>query len=384
MFIAFTIIFIEKIFNDHMIPKKFFSKNGVNNFFNNKGSENLSISNTTQFESKNAVVYNSYSPFVVSGVDIGGWSFSVNIQRPKDNLGPKEDIKNFDIFSLYEYVTNGINEMNIPDLQISDKIYVNGSRIRDNKQFLENAFSRPIGNLAKDDLKKFIGCSANDIRHYKEIQIIDWEGELIVTIFLRFVKTSHSLFIESTYFLVPPLKEDFHKLDEIDPKLSLQLFRETLFKTLIATPFVWITSPFTILYYLYRPILQWQTRRTTRKLIRHNPAFNYGASVSVRDLASSSHYRIYFQRLDKDMHVKTVERHLLDLIVAFLDKQNIDTSDLRARQTAILNNGVIMTGGTIETENLAVGDRARAAVNRLMGQDGQQVSRPQTTSSVKN
>jgi len=46
------------------------------------------------------------------------------------------------------------------------------------------------------------------------------------------------------------------------------------------------------------------------------------------------------------MHIKIIERQLLESVVEFLDARNIDTSDSKKRQDTILNNGVIVSGGS--------------------------------------
>jgi hypothetical protein len=66
------------------------------------------------------------------------------------------------------------------------------------------------------------------------------------------------------------------------------------------------------------------------------------------------------------MHLKILERQILDTIVRFLDARNIDTSDLKERQTTILNNGLLVSGsGTIHAESLAVGTNSQAFVDKV-------------------
>jgi len=60
------------------------------------------------------------------------------------------------------------------------------------------------------------------------------------------------------------------------------------------------------------------------------------------------------------MYSKIVEREVLDAFVAFLRAKDIDTSDFEERQSAILNYGVIVSGGSVNAQSLAVGDQARA------------------------
>lgn len=94
--------------------------------------------------------------------------------------------------------------------------------------------------------------------------------------------------------------------------------------------------------------------------------FDYGSVTSVRQSGMSTNYRRYFQKLDREMYVKLVQQRILDLITEFLDKRNIDTSDLKERTTSIMNNGVIVSGGSIQTESMAVGVGARARVDRAL------------------
>ena len=97
-------------------------------------------------------------------------------------------------------------------------------------------------------------------------------------------------------------------------------------------------------------------------LIKENYSFDYGATPSIRALASSPNYRRYFQKLDKEMGIKLVERAILDSVVEFLDDKNIDTSDLKERTSTILNNGVIVSGGYIRADTFTAGQGASSEV----------------------
>jgi hypothetical protein len=106
-------------------------------------------------------------------------------------------------------------------------------------------------------------------------------------------------------------------------------------------------------------------RQKIRRLIQENHAFDYGASNSLREFAASSRYRQHFQLLDKEMFVEIIQRQMLESIISFLDSRNIDTSDLKERQETILNNGLIVAGGSFQAGNLAIGDHAKAIFSGL-------------------
>jgi cell division ATPase FtsA len=113
-------------------------------------------------------------------------------------------------------------------------------------------------------------------------------------------------------------------------------------------------------------VTRWSERRSTRRHIRTRPLFDYGAVTSIRQQGMSREYRRYFQKLDREMYSKIVEKRILDSIIEFLDGRNIDTSDLKDRQTTILNNGVILSGGSIQAESFAVGTGARARAGQVL------------------
>ncbi|MBV9811165.1 MAG: hypothetical protein JO326_00325, partial [Acetobacteraceae bacterium] len=93
---------------------------------------------------------------------------------------------------------------------------------------------------------------------------------------------------------------------------------------------------------------------------RNNPLYDYGASQTLRQALSQTNYLHYFQQTDTDFYSKMIERKLLDELVQFLDDHEIDTSDIKDRQTMILNSGVWVQGGNVSAEALAVGTGARA------------------------
>lgn len=323
------------------------------------------LSGVINEEECNVIIYSGFSPFVGSGIDIGGWSFTLNISKGKEKMGVTQEPEPFTVEELYAYADSDIRKLHLQGTSIQDKIFVSGQEIRDNKIFLPDPFHRPLTQVDASTLKELIGGQSEEIRHYKCIRVISWQGEIVVSVFLRFFKHHQNLFVEASYFFLPPLKQEYRKIDEIQPNPTwrqvLKIFRETFIKALFLFPF----AIFLLLGGLYQPLARWSQRRSNRRLIRENPMFDYGASTSIRELAASDLFNHYFQKLDKEMYLKLIERQILDSIINFLDAHNIDTSDLRAREETILNNGVIVTGGSVEAQNITVGERAKSVINNM-------------------
>jgi hypothetical protein len=59
------------------------------------------------------------------------------------------------------------------------------------------------------------------------------------------------------------------------------------------------------------------------------------------------------------MYFKVLVKNILDSILTYLEENNVDVSELKQRQSMILNNGAIVSGGSMTTENLSVGEGAK-------------------------
>ena len=101
-----------------------------------------------------------------------------------------------------------------------------------------------------------------------------------------------------------------------------------------------------------------------KKAAEDNERYNYGHKQSLRESWSQGRYQRYFQMLDKDMYLKVLQQRIIDAIADSLEERGIATDAIREQETTILNQGLIMTGGKIDAQNLAVGHKAGAAIRQ--------------------
>jgi len=360
--VACGIVFWVKWRVRYIIGAQYLNKKNFNpHFIKVKTNQNLEVKleQIQKNQQGNIIVYGGFSPFVGSGYDIGGWSFALNLNNHKEGIGETLSLIPFEVQELYDYVVSTIRELELPGLTIEDKLCVNGQEIRGNTNFLSDPLSRPYSQVEPGFLKKFVNQNTKHIRYYKKIKIISWNGEFIISIFLRFIKIKQKLFIEASYFILTPVKSEYQEVDSIDLGITVQKVLRVLGSSVLSTIIIWPISVFRILFKIIEPFCSWRKRRKMRKIIKETPNFNYGAVTSLREEASSPVYTQYFQKLDKEMYIKIIERQMIDSIVDFLDSKNIDTSDLKERRSEILNNGIIVSGGSIKATNLSVGKEAK-------------------------
>lgn len=309
----------------------------------------------TAAQEGNTVVYSGYSPFVGSGSEIPGWSFAINVQNAKEDLRGGLQPEPFELRELYDAVTRSLTEIGFVGLSVEDKLYVNGAEVGQDPLFLPAKYSRPRSTMDPSIVSAFLETPTLATRYYKCVRVTSWKGELVLSMFFRFSRTGPSLFVESSHFVLPPLRERYHKVDSYHPQLTLRQALELFGESLAAMPFLWLGSWFLLGWRPIQHLLRWQQRAAVRVAIQENAMFDYGATPSLREAAMSTNYRQYFQKLDHEMYFKTIERQLLECLTQFLDSKNIDTSDLKSRQTTILNSGVLVSGGSVTADNLVVG-----------------------------
>jgi len=324
-------------------------------------------------EAGNVLIYSGFTPFVGSGENMAGWSFALDLRKRTDGSAEGSEKKSplpavvpisdelsvpdrVSLEALYDRVARDIDALRLDRVTIEDKLYVNGRDIRDDKRFLDGPLARPRNRVDEQTLTRaMLEQSEKQLRHYRCIRVVDWSGELVLSIFLRFSKLSHNLFVEASYFLLTPVGERFRAVDTMSSHFDFARSLRAVISTAIATPFLMLFAPFAVFVRIQRALQRWSAEKEQKKRILDDPTFDYGAYRSFRQWASPHEYRRYFQKLDKEMYFKVLEKNILDSILTFLEENNVDVSELKQRQSMILNNGVIVSGGSMTAENLSVG-----------------------------
>jgi hypothetical protein len=311
----------------------------------------------------NVVVYSGFVPFVGSGTLLGEWSFAINVTEAKcTQFGPKLEPTAFRVGELYHDVSERFGRLGLRNAQIEDQVYVNGRDVQ-KTQLLPNWYECPTTNLPDDNIRELIDNPSDLVRHYRVIRITGWDGELIVSVFFRFSRYGDNLFVEASKYLLPPLKEGYHAVDsQKGPEDSFEHNAGAFLVSVILAPFLTLAAIPRLLGHALENRRARQEKERVEKEIENDLCYNYGALSSLRESEASGEYRRYFQVLDRQMYVKVMEKELLHSIIEFLDAHNIDTSEIKERESAILNTGVIVSQSSIQGDNVALGNRVTAAM----------------------
>lgn len=374
--IVWTILFLDKRESRYNIVGRYLLRNNFNPEFIKIKNLQLSpqqerkLQEISESQDANVIIYGGFSPFVGSGINIDGWSFAVDINKGKEEMGVTNTPLDFQVSELYDYISDSIKNLEIGGLSIEDNLYINGQEIRDEKYFLSTPLMRPNTRIKDDYMNLFIEQPTHSIRHYRCVRITDWKAELILSIFFRFSKIGKFLFIEANYYLLTPLRSYYRQYDAIKSQPSNEDIRklalESAFTTFALSIFATIFIPIYILNKLWQIWQKYTSKKNVKREIRANHTFNYGSINSLRERVSQEEYQRFFQKLDQEMYLKIIERKIVDGLSNFLDSKNINTSDFKQARETILNHGIMVSGGSIQAENLAVGKGAKSIFSNVL------------------
>ncbi|WKE69128.1 hypothetical protein [Streptomyces sp. WP-1] len=200
-------------------------------------------------------------------------------------------------------------------------------------------------------------------REYLCVRVGSWNEELVTSIFVGFDLKGNTLHTEFHTYVLGPLVEDFHLVDQlpraIDGRLAVRVAWDMFTGLLRWWTMLWLW-PLRLVPERFLPTwaVRWtrpsrarRARRTMAELLLTDqvtdtsefrlgryasPWLNCGALASVRELATSETYHHFFQQVDATKYMEIVERRLLQNIRAFLDEHDIDLADHDRAQTNIL------------------------------------------------
>lgn len=326
----------------------------------------------------NVTVYADYSPFIGYGGSETSWSFALPIAPAKgiDGRTTSEDIIPFTTAELTDCIRLTLSSLAqrskadavgeyLEGLRVEDRVFVNGACLDVNGPFLLDRTEPPTTSLSAQEISEIAADPRGLARHYICAHVPSWDGQIVASIFLRFSTDGYIIYTECAHAILAPVGAEFLpeelSTDEIDFQKGSSLCAESLANVV---PML-VRSPWRVIRSINFSSDCASRAEDLRKRAAEDLGFNYGASVSVRELFIDTHYQNYYQLADASKHLNILDRHTLEALAVFLEEHHVDTTDLRNRQTAILNEGVIQTGGISNIGAQAVGSGALASQNSL-------------------
>jgi len=308
----------------------------------------------------NIIISGGFSPFIGSGINLENWSFTVDLSVPEDN---EKVIEKISLIELHEYIKERLCLINIEDISISNELLVRGENINSLSQFFQNGkMTKPIDHIDNQYLIDKIGKNDKDERHYKVIRIPMWNDQLLLSMYYRFLIVNKNLFCEAKFFILHPLKDKYLQINNIPTQTTYNETIDTLRKALGTATFSWLFDILWLLAFVSGGFMSKRLQlKAWKKEVETNRLYNYGWNNSLREKWSSISYKNYFQQADKDISQKLLTNEFLSGLMAYLSEKNISIEQFKHTSTKIINEGIMISGGEIKTDSIAVGKGAKIA-----------------------
>ncbi|GHH46333.1 hypothetical protein GCM10017774_49110 [Lentzea cavernae] len=306
------------------------------------------------------IVYHGYRPFVGSGTMFEPWSMALPLKPAGDGTGAP--LPGFALPELYDAITAELVKTGrspslspghrLSELKTGDRVVISSVELIDHVEDAEARIVLPdkdhspqtaVRRSVVDDL---IARPMEWMRYFRSFQVETWDRDVVVSAYLTFGLDEQMLYVEWTPCILYPIRAEHRKIDVL-PAQSLRPFLDAVVDLLkfpmsvpkrFATAFGWM-----------RPIHQAEGTFVAER---------YGASTSLRELASMSQVDNYFQLTDVERYVKVLESRLLRTLGEFLESKGISVTEFMEQAMQVTSNNVHITGPVISS-NIGTTGRAR-------------------------
>jgi len=311
----------------------------------------------------NIVVYSVYEPFVGSGIQVSSNSYPVPlIPRSDDRDTTPRPPTRFSTGELVEALTEALRGLGLEGLRIDRRVYVDGFSVSRFPELLPDRRRRPVTSVRPQLLDQLIERPGGNVRPYLCAEVTGWEGQLVVTTFVRVVVFNGILFIETATHVLASLRGNYLAVDAMRIRADGERLIETIRSASARFLPTLLTSPARLAAAAGARRAAARNRRRFHRLLADHVKVDRGAISSIRQQASSNRFDRYFMQLDADMFASVVQEKVADTVAAFLEARGYQTDKINLIQNRISNtvNDNSLRVGNVSGAGIAIGAGSQA------------------------
>jgi hypothetical protein len=338
----------------------------------------------------NVTLYAGENPFIGSGPRNRAWSIAVELDRAGDQpakwpLRNRRGYVPIDPAELHAVIRGrllGLRDPELPanervaGLSVADHIVGEGQRQWDNP-LIDPVRKIPYSQASPAAVDALIRHPQAGLRYYQRVCVTD-EGqpvlsdgrevigrtdqEIMISSYIYVAVEGRMLYLQFVSATLPPVLGRYHIIDLL-PKITSGVFALKVFLQTVSMSFGHIVgAPFGVLGTLLRMRRERGSFEDEAALSEDYLFGDVGARISVRELGTAARPSTYIQKLDVTKYTGILERLVTDTVLDFLEVKGVDTTAYRSSALAVINSGVMITGGTVSGP-VAAGQGAQATAH---------------------
>jgi hypothetical protein len=317
----------------------------------------------------NLVVFSGHSAFIGSGDKLYYQRILLDVSRGREaEDGTPMEPDPFTSQDLHAAIVKAFGydtglAKSLENIRVYERLFVNGLHIQNAPRLLPDPFQPPPSLVDRDLLVAAALHPTAEARTYVCVEMPGWQGQLVVTMFIRAVHTGASLYIDWTFRVLRPLRSEFLWIDKFHQLPRYRQLQISLKWSLRDTAPALFQSPFKVYRAWRLPHKAQRYKNRQTRAIRNGYIFDYGALKSIREQACGTQRRHYFLARDEHMYVLLAQQTLTRAVEIFLKEHNVDLDQYTAQVQVIFDNS-IKVGDISNSSGVNVGNNSSATVNR--------------------
>ena len=309
----------------------------------------------------NLVVFSGHSAFIGSGQRLHYQRILLDVSRGReDEEGTPVKPDEFTSQDLHAAIVRAFDgeiglAKSLANIKVYERLFVNGLHIQGNDQLLPNSLRSPPTSVDRSLLIAATLRPTAEARSYVCVEMPGWQGQLVVTMFIRAVHTGDSLYVDWTFQVLPPLKDQFLQIDRLYETSRYRQVSTSLLTGIRMVVPALFSSPFKVVRTWRLPRIARRRQAHQSHAIRKGYVFDYGAQQSIREDACGTRRRHYFLARDETMYLLLAQQTLTRAVRVFLKDHNVYLEQFDDQVKIIFDNS-IKVGNINNSTGVTIGD----------------------------
>lgn len=318
----------------------------------------------------NLVVFSGHEAFIGSGKLMAQQRILLDISGVKDDDGEAgKQPESFTSQDLHTAIVAAFDRehglgKSLDNIRVYERLFVNGLHIQSDENLLPDRLRPPPTSVESSLLNAAAENPSPEARAYVCVEMPGWQGQLVVTQFIRAVYAGKSLFVEWTFMVLPPIRKEFRRIDTLYEFSSPLQLKDSLLAGLRALVPALARSPVRAFGAWRYPRLVRRRQLRRENAIKRGYLFDYGARTSIREDASGDQRQHYFLARDEIMYVLLAQQTLTRAVEDFLSEHGVDLGQFKDQVKVIFDSSINYNIGDISgSTGFAIGNNSSATVN---------------------
>ncbi len=331
----------------------------------------------------NVALYAVENPFIGAGRTGRVWSIATELKRARHAADPgrwlrpeHDEYVSIDPVELHQVIRDRLLRLNDPGLPenerisaltVHDHIVGEGQR-RWESPLIDPVRRIPYSQASQQAIDALIRHPQAGLRYYQRASVTDagqavWadgrevigrtDQEIIVSAFIYVAVEGRMFYLEFVPVTLAPIAQLYHIVDQLPKITSGQFMAKVLLHTARSAFGDVLKAPPRVVGTTLRIVAEHRSFRDEAAAAGDYVFGDVGARFSVRELGAALSAHTYIQQLDAAKYTRIIERLITDTVFEFLDDKGADTTAYRNSVFAVINSGVVISGGTVNAPVVA-------------------------------